>query len=54
MARRAGLDRALEQFPDDVTAAANAAVEATKRVRASGSPLEPSREPWPPMLVARK
>jgi hypothetical protein len=54
IARRAGLERALEQFPDDVTAAANSAAEVTKRVRSSGTPLEPSLEPWPPMVVVRK
>jgi hypothetical protein len=58
LVRRAGLENALEQFPDDVTAAANAAAEVTKRVRSSGTPLgpslEPSLEPWPPMVVVRK
>jgi hypothetical protein len=51
IARRAGLERALEAFPDDVVAAANSAAKATDRIRRSSS--TPS-EPWPPMVVVRK
>jgi hypothetical protein len=51
LARRAGLERALAEFPDDVAAAANSAQKAADRVRrSSGAPL-PSLEPWPPMVV---
>ena len=50
IARRAGLQRALEAFPDDVAAAAASAAKATERVRRSGTLLEAS-EPWPPMVV---
>jgi hypothetical protein len=55
IARRAGLERALDEFPDDVIAAAVSATKVTERVRQSSStPLEPSSEPWPPMVVVRK
>jgi hypothetical protein len=55
LARRAGLQRALEEFPDDVAAAAVSAEKAIERVRRSSGPLlEPSSEPWPPMVVVRK
>jgi hypothetical protein len=57
IARRAGLQRALEAFPDDVAAAAVSADKAVDRLRrSSGAPpasLEPSIEPWPPMVVRR-
>jgi hypothetical protein len=53
--RRAGLERALAEFPDDVAAAAVSAAKATEGVRrSSGMPLEPLSEPWPPMVVVRK
>lgn len=48
LARRAGLDKALAQFPDDVTAAAAQADGAAGRVNA---PTDPAAEPWPPMHV---
>jgi hypothetical protein len=51
MARRAGLERALEEFPDDVLAAAISAAKVTDMIRRSCS--TPS-EPWPPMVVVRK
>jgi hypothetical protein len=52
IARRAGLERALEAFPADVAAAASSASNVTDRVRRlSGTP---SSEPWPPMVVVRK
>jgi outer membrane murein-binding lipoprotein Lpp len=51
IAQRAGLERALEAFPDDVAAAAVSAAKATERIRrSSGTPSEP----WPPMAVVRK
>jgi hypothetical protein len=57
IARRAGLQKTLEAFPDDVAAAAASAEKATERVRtSSGTPpasLEPSIEPWPPMVVRK-
>ena len=37
LVRRAGLEKALAQFPDDVTAAANTAEKVTDRVRALSS-----------------
>jgi hypothetical protein len=51
IARHAGLDRALEAFAEDVTAAAMSAAKVTEMVRRSSS--IPS-EPWPPMVVVRK
>ena len=54
LAHRAGLEKALSQFPDDVTAAANTAEKVTERVRSSSSTqVKPSSEPWPPMVVVR-
>ena len=51
IARRAGLERALEEFPDDVVAAAISAAKVTEVIRRSrGTPSEP----WPPMAVVRK
>jgi hypothetical protein len=49
LARRAGLDRALEQFPEDVAAAAEQASAMVARLQAPG---HPAAEPWPPMRVA--
>ena len=46
LARRAGLDKALAEFPDDVAAAARQAGEAAARINA---PADPRAEPWPPM-----
>lgn len=46
LARRAGLDKALAEFPDDVTAAATQAGGSVARMKA---PTEPRAEPWPPM-----
>ncbi len=45
LARRAGLDKALAEFPDDVTAAAAQAGNAAVRMKA---PTDPRAEPWPP------
>jgi len=46
LARRAGLDKALAQFPDDVAAAARQAANVTGKIKA---PADPRAEPWPPM-----
>ena len=46
LARRAGLDKALAEFPDDVTAAATQATGSVARMKA---PTDPRAEPWPPM-----
>ena len=48
LARRAGLDTALAQFPDDVAAAAAQADGVAARIHA---PTDPAAEPWPPMRV---
>lgn len=48
LARRAGLDKALAEFPDDVTAAAMQAGTAAARMQA---PTDPRAEPWPPMKI---
>ena len=46
LARSAGLDKALEQFPDDV----RAAYEQAKRTGgAVPAPDSATAEPWPPM-----
>jgi hypothetical protein len=46
LARRAGLDKALAEFRDDVVAAGQGAARAIERMQA---PSEPRAEPWPPM-----
>jgi hypothetical protein len=46
LARRAGLDKALKEFPEDVAAAANQASGSIARMKA---PTDPRAEPWPPM-----
>lgn len=46
LVRRAGLDKALAEFPDDVAAAAKQAGDVVARMKA---PTAPSAEPWPPM-----
>ena len=46
LARRAGLDKALKEFPEDVAAAAAQAAGAVARMKA---PSDPRAEPWPPM-----
>src|SRR5215469_15354105 len=52
IARRAGLEKALEAYPDDVAAAATSAEKATDRIhRSRGTLSEPLSEPWPPMIV---
>lgn len=46
LARRAGLDKALAEFPADVTAAAAQAADVARKIKA---PTDPRAEPWPPM-----
>ena len=46
LARRAGLEKALNEFPEDVAAAAEQASGAIARMKA---PSDPRAEPWPPM-----
>ena len=46
LARLAGLDRALADFPDDVAAAA---AQALGHRGALQAPEDPAAEPWPPM-----
>ena len=48
LARRAGLDKALAQFPEDVAAAAKQASDAVAKMKA---PRDPRDEPWPPMRI---
>ncbi len=46
LARRAGLEKALAEFPDDVAAAA---AQAAGHREAFAPPIDPAAEPWPPM-----
>jgi hypothetical protein len=46
LARRAGLDKAATEFPEDVAAAAEAATQAQRACAGGGQPTD---EPWPPM-----
>ena len=46
LARAAGLDRALAEFPDDVEAAAQQALGNKGGI---AFPEDPAAEPWPPM-----
>jgi hypothetical protein len=46
LARRAGLEKALKEHPEDVAAAANQAAGVVARMQA---PTDPKAEPWPPM-----
>jgi hypothetical protein len=46
LARRAGLEKALAKFPEDVAAAAEQASGSVARMKA---PTDPRAEPWPPM-----
>jgi hypothetical protein len=48
LARRAGLEKALAEFPEDVAAAAEQASGAIARMKA---PTDPRAEPWPPMRL---
>ena len=46
LARRAGLQKALAEFPEDVAAAAAQAANIAEKLKA---PADPRAEPWPPM-----
>jgi hypothetical protein len=46
LARRAGLEKALKEFPEDVAAAAEQASGSVAKISA---PTDPRVEPWPPM-----
>jgi hypothetical protein len=46
LVRRAGLEKAMAEFPEDVGAAAEQAEGSVARMKA---PTHPSAEPWPPM-----
>lgn len=46
LARAAGLEKALAEFPDDVAAAAAQALDNAGAVKV---PTDPAAEPWPPM-----
>ncbi len=46
LARRAGLQKALAEFPDDVAAAAAQAENISEKIK---TPADPRAEPWPPM-----
>ncbi len=49
LARAAGLDKALAEFPDDVEAAA---AQALDNAHGFTVPADPAAEPWPPMRAA--
>lgn len=46
LAKAAGLEKALAEFPDDVAAAASQALNNAGAVQV---PTDPAAEPWPPM-----
>ncbi len=46
LAKAAGLEKALAEFPDDVAAAME---QALSSVAAIEYPSDPAAEPWPPM-----
>ena len=46
LARRAGLGKALAEFPEDVAAAAAQAESVVEKIK---QPTDPAAEPWPPM-----
>jgi hypothetical protein len=46
LVKRAGLEKALAEFSDDVAAAAEQADRSVARMKA---PSDPRAEPWPPM-----
>ena len=49
LARRAGLQKALAEFPDDVMAAAKQAGDVAAKIK----PVDPRAEPWPPMRAGK-
>jgi thiamine pyrophosphate-dependent acetolactate synthase large subunit-like protein len=46
LARAAGLEKALAEYPDDIAAAAAQALNNAGAVKV---PTDPAAEPWPPM-----
>ena len=50
LARAAGLDKAAQQFPEDVAVAAMSAAQARNSL---GTLDDVAAEPWPPMRVRR-
>jgi hypothetical protein len=48
LARIVGLEKAVDEFPDDVIAAAQAAARTRSALPATGNP---AAEPWPPMRI---
>lgn len=46
LAKRAGLTKALAEFPEDVTVAARQAADVAQKIK---RPSDPTAEPWPPM-----
>jgi hypothetical protein len=46
LAKAAGLDKALAEFPEDIEAAAKLALGHAEAVH---FPTDPAKEPWPPM-----
>jgi hypothetical protein len=46
LAKAAGLDKALAEFPEDIAAAA---AQATGHAHVIKFPTSPTAEPWPPM-----
>ena len=46
LAKAAGLDKALADYPEDIEAAAAQALNHTDAIKV---PADPAAEPWPPM-----
>lgn len=46
LAKRAGLAKALAEFPDDVAISAKQAADVAQKIK---RPVDPTAEPWPPM-----
>ena len=51
LAKAAGLDKAFAEFPEDVAAAAEQALNTAGAIR---FPTDPADEPWPPMRAGRQ
>ena len=50
LAKRAGLAKALADFPEDVAVAVKQAADVASRIK---KPASPAAEPWPPMRAGR-